>query len=99
MEDGKVRLLASFRAHEGRADELAKLLEGLVAPTHEEPGCERYELWRDDDDPHEFTFVEVWSSQGELDAHASSAHLRDAAERFGELVARGPELRHCSRVA
>lgn len=95
----KVHLLASFRARPGRGDELARLLEGLVAPTHAEPGCERYELWRDEADPREFVFVEVWSSQAELDAHAASAHLAAAAERFAELVERGPELRHCRHVA
>lgn len=99
MHDDKVHLLASFRARPGRADELAALLQGLVGPTHAEAGCERYELWRDDADPQEFVFVEVWSSQAELDAHAASAHLAAAGGRFDELVERGPELRHCTLVA
>jgi quinol monooxygenase YgiN len=71
-----VRVIARAQAREGKAEELKKLLRRMVAPTRAEKGCEFYELF-ESNHPGLFFFNELWASQADLDAHASSSHFRD----------------------
>ena len=44
----EVRVIARFVASQGKEDQLKTLLQGMLAPTVAEPGCERYELYESD---------------------------------------------------
>lgn len=61
-----VDVVINFQALPGHADELfALLIEGcdLSRAAH---GCETFELFRREDDPNKFMFLESWSS---IEAH------------------------------
>jgi quinol monooxygenase YgiN len=41
----EVHVIARAVAGKGKADQLKALLQGMLAPTHAEPGCRLYELY------------------------------------------------------
>ena len=98
MRDQAVRVVARIVACFGKEDELRTLLRGLIEPTRREPGCVTYELLQSTTDPTDFTFVEEWSSEADLDAHLQSAHLRNARSRLPELTVADPDIRRYTVV-
>ena len=98
MPDSGVRVVARVVARPGKIEELRVVLQGLVEPTRREPGCVTYELLQNMADPTDFTFVEEWSSNADLDAHLQSAHLRNARSRLSDLVAAAPDIRRYTVV-
>jgi quinol monooxygenase YgiN len=98
MKSGRTRVLASLRAVSGREDDLRTVLEGLIEPTRAEAGCLHYELWQNQSEPAEFTFVEEWVSREALEAHGETEHIRKGRERMRELLAAPMDLRIYDRV-
>lgn len=88
-----VRVVAHLQAHPDRTEELRDLLEGLVIPTRQEPGCVSYEMLESLDDPTRFTFVEEWTSSEALDAHFETEHIQNALANFPGLLAAELDLR------
>lgn len=98
MPDSGVRVVARVVARSGKEDELRAVLQGLVEPTRREPGCVVYELLQNRTDPTDFTFVEEWRSEGELDAHLQSPHVQGARSKFPDLAAADPDIRRYTVV-
>ncbi len=98
MLDQGVRVVARVVARPGKEDELRVLLQGLVEPTCREQGCVTYELLQNKTDPTDFTFVEEWRSEADLDAHLQSEHLRQARSKLPELAAADPDIRRYTVV-
>ena len=98
MRDQAVRVVACVVARPGKVEELRALLRGLIELTRREPGCVTYELLQNTTDPTDFTFVEEWSSEAELDAHLQSAHLRNARSKLPELTVADPDIRRYTVV-
>jgi quinol monooxygenase YgiN len=71
----QVVCVAEFRALEGKADALIDALHVLMRPTHEEPGCIRYELNQREDDPRWVTFIEKWKDQTTFDEHCAMPYI------------------------
>jgi quinol monooxygenase YgiN len=80
-------------ANSDRVEELKDLLLSLVPETHQENGCIQYDLLQNQDDPADFTFVEVWASRADLDAHLSSDRLQAAFPKLEGLVSQAPDIR------
>lgn len=51
-----IRVVARVVARPGNVEELRALLQGLVKPTHKEPGCVTYELLQSNTDPTDITY-------------------------------------------
>lgn len=68
--------VAQFTAKEGREDELLRELHSLMAPTHKEKGCRRYELNQAIDDPRHITFIEKFASREAFDYHCSTPYIK-----------------------
>jgi quinol monooxygenase YgiN len=81
-------VIAHFTAGPGKEAELRTFLETLVTPTRAEPGCIRYELNQDLDDPSTFTFVETFADQAAFDAHCSTPYVARLFELLPLLVTR-----------
>ena len=88
-----LRVVAHLEGRPEKASELKGLLEGLIAPTHQEAGCIAYELLEDVEDPAKFTFVEEWASDEALAAHFETEHIQNALARLPELLAADLDLR------
>ncbi|MEP7045046.1 MAG: antibiotic biosynthesis monooxygenase family protein [Ilumatobacteraceae bacterium] len=61
-----VDVVINFQAKPGHADELLALLTEGRDLSRAADGCETFELFQREDDPHKFMFLERWSS---LEAH------------------------------
>ncbi len=85
----KVDVVAHIQAKPGQEAAVRAVLEGFLAPTRQEDGCLRYDLFVDADDPAKFTFIEEWSSREALNAHGQSAHITAGRAKMPDLLA-GP---------
>jgi quinol monooxygenase YgiN len=81
----KVHVIARFVAREGRENQLRALLQGMLAPTRAESGCELYDLY-ESDSPGRFYLNETWESRDALDRHLATPHFQRLKQVGGELV-------------
>jgi quinol monooxygenase YgiN len=88
-----IRVVARLVALPNKVEVLKSVLLGLVEPTRQEAGCVQYELLQNRANPTDFTFVEEWNSDAELDAHLASAHIQSALAQIPDLVAEDPDIR------
>ena len=95
----KVDVVAHIHAKPGQEAALRAVLEGFVAPTRQEDGCLRYDLFVDLDDPTRFTFIEEWSSREALTRHGQSAHITAGRAQFPDLLAQPGWVQVVTRIA
>jgi quinol monooxygenase YgiN len=81
-------VVAIISAKHGKETELEALLVRMVESTHEEAGCQRYALHRSKSDPRTFVFIEKWTTDAALDAHAASPHVTQGMLRKVDLIER-----------
>jgi quinol monooxygenase YgiN len=74
-ETTRVVCIAEFRAMEGKTEALIEALHVLMAPTHKEAGCIRYELNQRVDDPRWITFIEKWKDKKVFDRHCATPYI------------------------
>lgn len=89
----KISIIANLTAAEGKADELAAALEGLIAAADEEPGLEIYSVHRDPKDENAFCFFELYSDQAALDAHGKGEKMKAAMGALGGLLGGRPDVK------
>ena len=87
-----VHVVARHRARPETVDQVRRILLELIPLSRSEPGCLKYELLQNADDPTDFTFVETFASDEALKTHASAPYIAGLAPRLKELVARPSEV-------
>ncbi|HBL10180.1 MAG TPA: antibiotic biosynthesis monooxygenase [Cyanobacteria bacterium UBA11162] len=98
MSNPTVRVVARIVALPEKVEELKAVLSGLIEPTRVEDGCIQYELYQNQADPTDFTFVEEWASSAALDAHLQSTHIQEAIQQLEGLVGAAPDIRRYDKV-
>ncbi|HEX6312459.1 MAG TPA: putative quinol monooxygenase [Acidimicrobiia bacterium] len=83
----KVSMLAKFRTHDGKGDELIAAFQAMFDAVDGEPGTELYILNRSKEDPNVFWFYELYTDSDALGAHGSSDAMKQAGPAFGPLIA------------
>jgi quinol monooxygenase YgiN len=78
--------VAQFTAKPGKEDDLVKALHGLMAATHKEKGCSRYELNQSIDNPRVITFIEKWASKEDFDKHCNMPYIKEYFQKAPQLV-------------
>lgn len=73
-------------------DALVDALGPLVAGTHAEDGCVRYDFAFDSQDPAVVHLVEVWESREALQAHFTTPHFAEFGKRLPEFVSGRAEI-------
>lgn len=96
--NNSVRVVARIEALSHSIAAVRSILTGLIEPTRSEAGCTTYELWQNQANETDFTFVEEWDSEAALDAHAASQHLKDANARLEGLIKQSPDVRRYNLV-
>ena len=76
-----------FVAKEGNIPELKALLEMMVQPSREEPGCLLYNIYQLKEQPTTFVVVESWEDEAALEGHKNSAHYKEYKSRFEPFTA------------
>lgn len=98
MSNATVKVVARITARSDRIEELQALLQGLLGPTRQEPGCISYQLLWNSVDPTDFTFVEEWANDAALDAHLLTLHVQNALAQAQSLLAAAPDIRRYSAL-
>jgi len=93
----EVLVIAKFVARAGAEDQLRTLLQGMLAPTRAEPGCELYELY-EADTRGRFFFYERWESQAALDQHIATPHFKRLQQAGGELLSEPFEINILKKI-
>jgi quinol monooxygenase YgiN len=88
-----IRVVAHITSKPDTVDQTRELLMTLILPTRIELGCITYQLFQNEADPTDFTFIEEWTSDEDLNAHLQSDHLRYVSEQGVELLASPPDIR------
>ena len=89
-------LVAVIKPKADRADDVADVLEAMIAATRSEAGCELYDLVVGDDDPHTWLMLEKWSSRADWEAHMVTPHVVAGNEAAADLLREPTELRFYS---
>jgi quinol monooxygenase YgiN len=80
-----IRVIARAVARKGKEDQLKAVLQGMLAPTHAEPGCRLYELY-ESGQRGRFYFYELWENQAALEQHAASHHYKQLQQSVPDLL-------------
>ena len=81
-----IQLIARIEAHPNQGEQLASIIEGVIAPSRAEAGCLTYQTHRAIDDPNVFYFYEQWRDQDAFDQHVASPHYQTYREDSASLV-------------
>jgi quinol monooxygenase YgiN len=94
MADTTVTVVASIRVRPGTEERARTMLQSIVEPTLQEPGCLAYELHASITEPTEFMFYERWTSADALAAHAASTapHRLALRQHLGDLIDDTPRV-------
>lgn len=93
-----IKVVAHLISKPDTIDQTREVLLEIVEPTLAENGCIAYELFQNNGDPTDFTFVEEWTDDAALDAHLESSHLIDARSKLGDLLAAEPDIRRYTLI-
>lgn len=72
-----LNLIARWEATPGKGQEVALFAAELAARSNAEDGCLRYEIWRDEEEGHEFVLVETYRDEAALESHRASTHFQE----------------------
>lgn len=93
-----VRVLAFFKAKQGKGKELEQVLQTLVAPTRSEPGNIAYVLHRSTKNPDELVFDEIFVSIKAFEEHSQKPYIKDLSQKIKHLVDSPVEVRMYSEI-
>ena len=82
-----VLIIAKLVAKDGKAEEFIEVTKPLIAGSQAEEGNIEYILYRSQDDPNTFHFIEKWRDMDAIKAHQSASHYVEAGPKLGPLLA------------
>lgn len=80
-------VIATIMARPDAVTDLRRALDTLVQATRQEPGCLRYDLLQNRENPAHFVMNETWEDEATFTAHQQTVHLRDYARQAAPLLA------------
>lgn len=93
----KVSVMGTFRCQDGRAEEMEKVLAGMVEAAASEPGVEIYSYHRGEG--NDFWFFALMADGESMQGHGQSEAMQAAMTAFGPLVAGPPQMTFTTPVA
>ena len=81
-----VSVIATFIPKPGQDKGVEQVLRGMVSPTRNEPGCNRYDLYCTKDSPASYVLFEIYKDQAALEAHRGTEHYKSYRARIPELL-------------
>jgi quinol monooxygenase YgiN len=98
MDQDRVQVVAHVVARAGEERRVQALLEKLIEPTRAEPGCLKYELFVNEENPGDFVFLEEYTSGSAFQAHMDSKHVTAAIAEVVPLLSVPPDVRRYRRI-
>jgi autoinducer 2-degrading protein len=68
---------AQYYAKEGKADEIAAILQTMIPLSRAEPGCALYTVNRSRDDPRKFLLYEQYHDRSGYEAHMATDAFKE----------------------
>ena len=75
------------------AEHLEALRHDAEHAEKDEPGCLRFDVVQDKDDPNRFYYYEVYKDEAALEAHRQTTHFKLYADKVQPWLAAPPERR------
>lgn len=88
----KISLIAKLTAAEGKSDELAGALRGVVEAADAEEGLEVYSAHSSNDEPGVFYFFELYRDGDALAEHGKGEAMKTAMAVIGGCLGGRPEI-------
>lgn len=99
MSKTPIKVVARVTALPEKVEKVKLILLSLIEPTTQETGCITYELFQNQVDLTDFTFVEEWESLDLLNTHLASVHISQATAQIEGLIATEPDIRIYQQLA
>jgi autoinducer 2-degrading protein len=68
---------------------LAAALDDSTCSVRDEPGCLRFDVLRDTEDPHKFFYYEVYKDAAARAAHRETPHFKKYAAESADMLSMG----------
>jgi len=94
---GKISVVATIKAKDGRGDDIIAAFEKGAALLHTEPGTEQYVLHRSSSDPNTFFVTELYTDQAALDVHQGGEVTKALGGGLGDAI-ESADLQFCTPV-
>ena len=88
----------TFHTKPGRAVELIETLKRVLPATLAHGGCERIQLWRDQDDENKVVSTTRWTTRADYEAYLEWRHGRGDTAMFREMLTRDMEVSYYDEV-
>lgn len=75
---------AKWTAREGEGSKVRALIQQLIEPSRNEPGCRFYQPNFDPENENVFFFYEIYDDEAAYKAHGESLHFQELG--FGEAI-------------
>jgi quinol monooxygenase YgiN len=99
MANEGIGVVVGLSARPDSLDEFVALAqEKMVRPTQAAPGCLRYELWQDLDQPDKFVIIEEWESEEAHAAHLASGWLEPVIAELQPFAAGAFDMQRISKT-
>ncbi|MDV3000922.1 MAG: hypothetical protein N5P05_002528 [Chroococcopsis gigantea SAG 12.99] len=98
MSHSTIHVVAKITALPHQVEGTKELLLGLLEPTRQEKGCIKYDLFQNQDDPTDFTFVEEWQDRESLNQHLQTHHIQHALSLIPALMVAPPDIRVYNQI-
>ena len=99
MANVGIGVVVSLAAKPDSLEEFVALAqEKMVRPTQAAPGCLRYELWQDLDEPGRFVIIEEWESEKAHAAHLASGWLEPVIAELQPFAAGAFDMQRITRT-
>lgn len=69
-----------------------------IGSTNNEPGCHRFDVLKDDDDPNRIYFYEVYEDEAALQTHLTMPHFQTWQDTVADWTAQPMEMVRASMV-
>ena len=76
VNGGGLLVVAQWEAKEGKADEVAEILNRFLPQAQREPGAKLFLIARAKENPAQFLFYELFRDEAAFKAHQESAHFK-----------------------
>jgi len=87
-----ITVVATMHFRPEALDQALPILNRLVETTRREPGCLRYDLYRNVAQPGVLTMIEEWTDPSALDAHMANPNFQATVSSLGPLAAAPSQL-------
>jgi quinol monooxygenase YgiN len=99
MADNGIGVVVGLSAKPNSLEEFVALAqEKMVKPTQAAPGCLRYELWQDLDEPSRFVIIEEWDSEQAHAAHLASGWLEPVIAELQPFAAGAFDMQRITKT-